>query len=110
MNNRNLNPDKRGFLGEMILQARLVIRLLKDSRINPLLKLLPFASLVYVVFPEMLLGPVDDAAVVLFGSYLFLELCPQQIVQEHMRALRGEIGPGDEPVDVVDAEFNDLDE
>lgn len=110
MSNRNLRPQNKGFLGEMVLQVRLIIRLMKDERINPFLKILPFAGFIYLIMPDLLIGPIDDSAIIFFGSYLFLELCPQTIVQEHMRALRGEVEPNKENHDVVDAEFHDIDE
>src|SRR5665648_493879 len=90
MPDRNINPKKLGFVSEIAVKAKLVIRLMKDKRINPLLKLLPFAGLLYLVFPDFLIGPIDDAAILFAGSYLFLEVCPQAIVQEHLQALLAE--------------------
>jgi len=65
---------------------RLIWRLLTDRRVNPLLKLLPIGSLVYLVAPDFLpLNPMDDAVILWLGSYLFLELCPPELVAEHRR-------------------------
>ena len=87
---------------------------MKDRRINPLLKLLPFAGLLYLVFPDFLIGPIDDAAVLFAGSYLFLEVCPQAIVQEHLNILLAEremeIRKVKEKDDIIEGEFHDLDE
>lgn len=110
MNNRNLDPKKKGFFGELVLQVRLVIRLMKDDRINPFLKLLPFAGFLYFIVPDLVIGPFDDTAIIFLGSYLFLEFCPPAIVQEHMRILRGEFPPPQERPDVIDAEFKDMDD
>jgi hypothetical protein len=42
---------------------------------------------VYLIFPDVLFGPVDDAILIWLGGYLFIELCPHEIVQEHKDAL-----------------------
>jgi hypothetical protein len=59
-----------------------------DSRVSPLIKLLPVGTVVYFLFPDLLPGPIDDAAIMWLGAYLFVELCPPEVVQEHMDALR----------------------
>ena len=114
MPDKNINPNKLGFVSEIAVKAKLVIRLMKDRRINPLLKLLPFAGVLYLVFPDFLIGPIDDAAILFAGSYLFLEVCPQNIVQEHKQALLAEreldIKKANEKDDIIDGEFHDLDE
>jgi len=114
MPDRNINPKKLGFVSEIAVKAKLVIRLMKDKRINPLLKLLPFAGLLYLVFPDFLIGPIDDAAILFAGSYLFLEVCPQAIVQEHLQALLAEREIESKKVkekdDIIEGEFHDLDE
>ena len=114
MPDKNINPNKLGFVSEIAVKTKLVIRLMKDRRINPLLKLLPFAGFLYLVFPDFLIGPIDDAAILFAGSYLFLEVCPQNIVQEHLQALLAEreldIKKVNEKDDIIDGEFHDLDE
>ena len=101
--NRSIIPSENdpGFTENLMLQLKLVLKLLVDSRVNFLLKLLPFASLIYFVFPDILLGPIDDAFVLGIGFYLFVELCPSDIVEEHRAALRGKNSE-----DVIDAEFD----
>ena len=56
---------------------------------------------------------LDDAAVIGFGLFIFVELCPQHVVEEHRAVLAGEI-PGEwkdpPPIDedeIVDAEFTE---
>jgi len=85
---RNL-PTKRGpgFFQDLALRLRLVLRLMADRRVSPLLKLLPIASLVYLVVPDLAPGPIDDALVIWLGATVFVELCPPEIVREHMRAM-----------------------
>lgn len=69
------------------LRIRLILQLMRDSRINPLLKLLPIGSLLYLVIPEPIIGPIDDAFLLWLGTTLFVELCPQHIVDEHWAEL-----------------------
>ncbi len=100
---RSIIPSEKdpGFTENLMLQLKLVLKLLADSRVNILLKLLPFASLIYFIFPDILPGPFDDAFVLGIGFYLFVELCPSDIVEEHRAALRGKNSE-----DVIDAEFD----
>ena len=51
------------------------------------------------------IGELDDAAVLWMTNYLFVELCPPDVVQEHVRALTvGTPNSKVEDDDVVDAE------
>jgi len=52
--------------------------------------------LTYVVLPTDLLpdflvgiGQLDDLVVILAGLKLFLNLCPREVVQEHLQAITG---------------------
>ena len=75
-------------LGDEIL---LVMRLMADPRVPLFLKLIPIGTLVYFIVPvDLLPGPFDDAAVVGMGLYLFIELCPPDIVAEHRHIIRGQ--------------------
>lgn len=74
-------------------QARLVVRLMRDRRVSPFLKLLPVVTLVYLFFPDLMIGPIDDALVIWLGTVLFVELCPQDVVREHLDAINGVV-PG----------------
>jgi hypothetical protein len=85
---KNLNPRSGGFFQDLANRARLVGRLVVDPRISPLIKILPVGTLLYVVFPDLLpFNPIDDAFVVWLGTSLFVQLCPDDIVQEHIRRL-----------------------
>jgi hypothetical protein len=100
-NGKEIVPGGRGgVFNELSIRIKLVLRLLLDGRVNPLLKLLPIGSLVYLIFPDVLFGPVDDAILIWLGSYLFIELCPKEIVQEHM----------DELTQVIDGEWREVEE
>jgi uncharacterized membrane protein YkvA (DUF1232 family) len=90
-----VRPTKRGnAIREAILRIRLVWRLMRDRRVLWPLKLLPLGALLYVVFPLDLLfdlapiiGQLDDIGI-LFGSvWLFVELCPPDVVAEHWNYL-----------------------
>jgi len=77
-----------GFLQDLTLRIKLILRLMGDSRVSPLLKLLPIGSLAYLVIPDIAIGPIDDAEVIWLATYLFVELCPPAVVQEHLEALK----------------------
>ena len=99
-----------GFFSDLSNRLKLIWRLMGDARVSPFLKILPVASLVYLLFPDIP-GPVDDAAIIWLGNYLFVELCPPQVVQEHMDALQQVIPAQwrDAPPDdtTIDAEFRE---
>ncbi len=103
-------PSKGGIFADLTLRIKLILRLLADPRVNPLIKLLPIGSVVYFFVPDLAPGPIDDAAILWLGAYLFVELCPPYIVEEHMKALK-QVIPGEwrDPLnsedDVVDAEY-----
>lgn len=90
MDNRNSDPiipRTGGFFDQVGLRVKLILRLIKDRRVNPLLKLLPIGALLYLVIPDIAPGPIDDAAILWIGAYLFVELCPPEVVAEHRREL-----------------------
>ncbi len=99
-----------GFFQNIATHLKLVLKLMADPRVPFLLKLLPIGSLIYLVIPDIILGPIDDAAIIWVGTYLFIELCPPEIVKEHMDNLR-RVVPGEwsDPLDdednIVDAEY-----
>ena len=80
---KKIVPSSGGFFHELSLRFKLIIRLMLDSRVNLFLKFIPVASLVYLFNPIDVPGPLDDAAVVGLGMYMFIELCPPEIVEEH---------------------------
>ena len=79
--------------------TRLYWRLFRDRRVSILPKALLVLTLVYVispfdVIPDFLpvIGEMDDVAVVLSGLWLFIRLCPPEVVREmvHDIATRAE--------------------
>ncbi|MDH5606611.1 MAG: hypothetical protein OEY93_06965 [Anaerolineae bacterium] len=97
-----------GFMNGLSNQIRLVLRLMTDSRVNKLLKLLPLGSLIYLLFPEPFpIGPVDDAFIIGLGTYFFFELCPADVVEEHRAAIWGAEDKTSVDGEVVDGKFSE---
>ncbi len=95
-NKRNLMiPPQGGMIRDLVLRVKLILRLIGDRRISPWLKAIPIAGIVYLISPIDIIsdialpviGELDDAAILWLTNYLFIELCPPEIVQEHVRAL-----------------------
>jgi len=108
----NLQDDPGLFTG-MSRTLRLVLRLLGDRRVNFLLKLLPISTLVYMFSPlDAVIPYIDDAVILGLGTYVFIELCPPDVVEEHQARLAGW---GDTPSnsenheEVIDTSFTEVD-
>lgn len=104
-----------GVIRNVLNQLKLIFRLMGDSRVNFLAKLIPIGTLIYLISPVdavsiPVIGAVDDAALLWLGSYIFTELCPPDVVAEHMKSLAGNMNPQDSKDDVVDAETTDVTE
>jgi uncharacterized membrane protein YkvA (DUF1232 family) len=74
--------------------ARLYWKLFRDRRVSILAKALLVSALAYLVWPVDLVpdfvpfvGEVDDLAVVLSGLWLFVRLCPPEVVRERVREI-----------------------
>ncbi|MEW6286885.1 MAG: YkvA family protein [Chloroflexota bacterium] len=112
---RQLTVPQGGMMRDFVLRLKLIGRLMGDKRVNFFLKLLPLASVAYLFWPVdvvpaialPVIGVLDDAAILWIGSTLFVELCPPEVVREHMQNLRSNL---DEANDVIDAESADTDE
>ena len=105
-------PPQGGMLRDFAARLKLIFRLLGDRRVNFFLKFLPLASVAYLFWPLdaialPIIGVLDDAAILWIGSTLFVELCPPNVVQEHMNELVSNVD--DSSGDVVDAEASDVD-
>jgi len=116
-----INAQNTGFFQDLVQRIKLIWRLMTDPRVNFFLKLLPIAALVYLIFPFDLapgiafpvIGALDDAAIVWIGTSLFMNLCPENVVEEHWNELTKVIsakwrdaGPDDD-ADVVDVTAHD---
>jgi hypothetical protein len=108
---RKIITSGGGVFNNLAQRIKLIFRLLGDHRVSPFLKLLPIGSALYFVIPDLAIGPLDDVAVIWLGTYLFVELCPPEVVEEHMAALRNQALPGEwsdpDPSkdDVIEGEF-----
>jgi uncharacterized membrane protein YkvA (DUF1232 family) len=112
-----IGPRDSGVFKELSKQLKLILRLLADRRVHPLLKVIPLASLIYLVMPAdlMPLLPFDDALIVWLSTVLFVELCPPDVVDEHRKALEGVVQgkwrdttpPAQE--EIIEGEFKDQD-
>ena len=106
-------PPGGGTVRDLVMRLKLIVRLMGDGRVSPLLKLLPIASLVYLISPiDLVMGipgvsALDDVAIVSLGAYLFIEFCPPSVVQEHMKQLTSNADIVDNN-DVVDGEATDI--
>jgi uncharacterized membrane protein YkvA (DUF1232 family) len=100
-----------GMLRDFVIRLKLIARLMGDRRVSFLLKVLPVATLAYLVWPIDLVSVIpgiaalDDIAIISLGNYLFIELCPPTVVKEHMQELQSNV---DEANDVIDAESTDV--
>ena len=83
-------PSQGGAMRGIVNRLKLIGRLMADPRVSIFLKTLPLASLAYLFWPLdaiplPIIGALDDAAILWIGSTLFVELCPENVVKEHMR-------------------------
>ncbi len=108
-------PAQGGAMRSFVNRLKLIMRLMADRRVNIFLKLLPLASVGYLILPADLIpivpfiSALDDAAILWVGSTLFVELCPDDVVQEHKMALESNLqnDTSDEIVDVEPTDMND---
>ncbi|MBN1146099.1 MAG: hypothetical protein JXA78_02505 [Anaerolineales bacterium] len=104
---RRIIDPKSGIFADLAVRVKLILRLVADPRVSPFLKLLPVGSVLYFLIPDIAPGPIDDVAVIWLGAYLFVEMCPPDVVQEHMAALK-QVAPGEwHDPDIVVGEFVD---
>ena len=114
MADKMIIPPQGGFMREIVTRLKLIGRLMSDRRVGWWLKLIPIGTVVYLISPiDLIMGipgldAVDDTAVLWFGNYLFLELCPPDVVSEHIKALSAEAVLRQTDGEVVDAEATDV--
>jgi uncharacterized membrane protein YkvA (DUF1232 family) len=122
-----LRPDDTGalvgWIQDVARQTRLAWRLFWDERVPVWTKFLPPLALAYILFPIDILpdvvlglGQLDDAAILLIGMKLFIELSPPEVVREHLLALGAKIkewrvvdDEEEEPPSVVEGRFELMD-
>ena len=110
---KKLMVPQGGMMRNLVNQLKLITRLMGDRRVSAFVKLLPLASLAYLVWPAdaipviPVIGALDDAAILWIGSTLFLELCPPNVVKEHRAELETNLDDGGEIVDAESTDIND---
>ncbi|MBI9042958.1 MAG: hypothetical protein JEZ06_00655 [Anaerolineaceae bacterium] len=110
-NNKNaIKPENIGFFKEIGLTAKLIWRLLLDPRINLFAKALPVGSFLYLLNPLDIPTPLDDAAIIWLGMTFFLEICPQDIVEEYRIQIRNEMFEYEIHEDIIEGEFSSVDD
>jgi uncharacterized membrane protein YkvA (DUF1232 family) len=92
-NKRDLiSSQNTGFFQDIVRHLKLIGRLMADKRVSFFLKLLPGGARVNLSSPIAIapglalpvIGALDDAAILWLGSSLFLSLCPEDVVREHV--------------------------
>lgn len=85
----NLN-QRVSTLAGLARGARLVWRLLQDPRVPGWIKLIPLATLIYLLspldlVPDILVGPgqLDDLGIVMVGLWIFLRLVPPDVLRSY---------------------------
>jgi hypothetical protein len=112
-----IGPSDGNIFSALADEIRLALRLIMDRRVNPILKLLPLGTVIYFFIPDLIIGPIDDALILGIGTYLFIELCPPHIVEEHRQALKNVVNVKTEDIDegripiyedeIIEGEFRD---
>jgi hypothetical protein len=65
-----IGGSEGGFVQGIADHLKLVWRLWRDQRVSPLLKILPFGSLIYLISPlDIAIPLIDDVGVIWFFTY-----------------------------------------
>ena len=115
---KSIIPSGRGVFKDAVMRIKLIYRLISDRRVSPWVKLIPIAGLIYWISPvDLIMGipgldAVDDIAVLWFAQYMFIELCPPEVVRELTSQLNSNnsfVDDANQPEDeVVDGEATDV--
>jgi len=96
MKNPKITPANIGMLKSVFNHVRLVGRLIKDTRVPAYLKVLPFAPILYFLFPLdvipdliPVIGQMDDLGVLMLALQAFVMMVPQYVVDEHRDDIAG---------------------
>ena len=84
-------PSRLNLFATTRRQARLIWRLMQDSRVSVVIKIIPIVGLLYAISPIDLLpdvafpfGILDDIVVVITALTMFVPLVPHKIVEEQI--------------------------
>jgi len=89
----------------MVQQLQLIMKLLRDKRVHPLVKVLPFLSLIYLVYPDMIPGPFDDAVVITLFFKFFLMLIPADVMSDLKYEQELQVKNNNDEGNIVEGEF-----
>ncbi len=89
----------------MSKKLQLIFRLMRDKRVHPLVKVLPFLSLIYLVYPDLVPGPFDDAVVITLFLQFFLTLIPDELIDKHKFELELQENTTKDREDIIEGEF-----
>ena len=92
---QSIVPLQTNMFKDAILRVKLIVRLIADRRVSPWLKILPIGGILYLlspldIIPDIafpIIGELDDLAILWLTNHFFIELCPPEIVREHVKAL-----------------------
>ena len=92
---QSIVPVQTNMFKDAILRVKLIVRLIADRRVSPWLKILPIGGILYLfspldIIPDIalpILGQLDDVAILWLTNHFFIELCPPEVVREHVKAL-----------------------
>lgn len=104
-------PSQGSLIRDFIMRIKLIWGLMKDPGVSTWVKVIPVVGMLYLIMPidfvsEIalpLVGELDDAAVLWLTSYVFVQLCPPEVVLQHVKQLTGG-GPRADSEDIVDAD------
>jgi uncharacterized membrane protein YkvA (DUF1232 family) len=109
------NERRLGLITELYENARLVWRLLFDSRVSFISKMLLPGAFAYFAspidaIPDVFVtffgvGYLDDLAVIVIAVRLFIAMAPKAVVAEHLEAIRGNKREPRSGDTVVDSSF-----
>jgi uncharacterized membrane protein YkvA (DUF1232 family) len=105
-------PQRDGLFRELLLNLRLILRLLRDQRVSAWVKLIPVGAVIYWLFPDLIIGPFDDMAVLWIALTIFVEMCPQSVVIELRQELakipnQAETKPVNPEAKIIDGAFQE---
>lgn len=89
----SLIPWQGGLLRDITLRVKLIFHLLGDRSVSPWIKLIPVATLAYIISPvDLIMGipgvsALDDVAILWLGYYAFIEFCPPELVRTYAKML-----------------------
>ena len=106
----NQNRKSPGFWADLIKLFRLAWRLIRDEQVPFWTKLVPIGVALYILSPIDLLpdvipvlGQVDDLALLMLGTQVFIAISPSVVVKLHRDKIDGVIqGESAASKDIID--------